>query len=133
MGRPTWVSLRGEIRVAAGGAKGIGGFFPEAERPLGATRTEHPGLENVTGMAMSRAMALERLEGLTPRLEETFAKITQNPGLSSITHWSHEVSNWFDQMVALLPHVGKKTALTGQPRSSAGGKHSLPNYEKTYT
>jgi hypothetical protein len=85
-------------------------FLPEAQRRLDATKAKYPGMENATGMAISRAKALERLEGLTPRVEEHLAKIAQNPGHSSIPHWSHEVSNWLNQMEAMLPHVGKKTA-----------------------
>jgi hypothetical protein len=85
-------------------------FLPEAQRRLDATKAKYPGMENATGMAISRAKALERLEGLAPRVEEHLAKIAQNPGHSSIPHWSHEVSNWLNQMEAMLPHVGKKTA-----------------------
>jgi len=63
-----------------------------------------------TGMAIGRAEALKRLQSLTPRIEEHLAKIADNPGHSSIPHWCHEVSNWLNQMEAMLPHVGKKTA-----------------------
>jgi hypothetical protein len=102
--------LRGRVPVAPKGAKTVEDFLPEAQRRLEATKAKYPGMENATGMAISRAKALERLEGLTPRVEEHLAKIAQNPGHSSIPHWSHEISNWLDQMEAMLPHIGKKTA-----------------------
>jgi hypothetical protein len=101
---------QGRAPVAPKGAKTVEDFLPEAQRRLEATKAKYPGMENATGMAISRAKALERLEGLTPRVEEHLAKIAQNPGHSSIPHWSHEISNWLDQMEAMLPHIGKKTA-----------------------
>jgi RHS repeat-associated protein len=85
-------------------------FRREAEEQLERIKRKYPGQENATGMAISRAKALERLEGLAPQVEKHLEKIAQNPGHSSIPHWSHEVSNWLDQMEAMLPHVGKKTA-----------------------
>jgi hypothetical protein len=67
-------------------------------------------MENRAGMAISQAKALERLEAFVPRVEGHLAKIAENPEHSSIPYWSHEVTTWLNQMEAMLPHVGKKTA-----------------------
>jgi hypothetical protein len=67
---------------------------------------------------MSRQKALERLAGFTPRVEEHLAKIAANPGHSSVRHWKQEVDNWLNQMEAVLPHVGKKTAAQWSARIS---------------
>jgi len=60
-------------------------------------------------MGMSRADALRRLNGLAPQVEAHLTKIAQDPGHSSIAHWTREVNSWLTQMDALLPNVGART------------------------
>jgi hypothetical protein len=58
---------------------------------------------------MRRAKALERLEGLAPQVVKHLAKIAGNPEGREVPHWIKEISNWLNQMEAVLPYVGKKT------------------------
>jgi hypothetical protein len=78
----------------------------ETEFQLGRSQTE---FGNDVTMGISRARAIERLESLAGPVEAHLAKMVQNPNHSSILHWSREVSNWLEQMEAVLPHVGRKT------------------------
>jgi hypothetical protein len=61
-------------------------------------------------MALNRKKALERLAGLSPRVEEHLAKIAADPQNASVRHWTHEVNGWLRQMEGMVPYVGKKTA-----------------------
>jgi hypothetical protein len=60
-------------------------------------------------MASDRQKALDRLNGLKPRVEEHLAKIAADPTNRAISHWKHEVYNWLRLMEASVAHVGKKT------------------------
>jgi hypothetical protein len=61
-------------------------------------------------MAIPRKRALQRLDGLTPPVEDHLAKIAAKPADRAVEHWKAEVANWLRQMEELLPHAGKKTA-----------------------
>jgi pyruvoyl-dependent arginine decarboxylase (PvlArgDC) len=61
-------------------------------------------------MGMSRKKALERLNGLAPRVEEHLAKVAENPASRNIRHWTAEIGAWIRQMEDVIPHVGGKTS-----------------------
>jgi hypothetical protein len=60
-------------------------------------------------MSTTRKKALERLEGLAPRVEEHLAKIAAAPDSDAVSHWKTEIRNWLAQMQIATEHVGKKT------------------------
>ncbi|MBY0524098.1 MAG: hypothetical protein K2R98_11905 [Gemmataceae bacterium] len=59
---------------------------------------------------MSRRDALKRLIGLQARVEEHLALLATEPASPAATHWRSEVRNWLSQMLAMLPHVGRRTS-----------------------
>ena len=61
-------------------------------------------------MAVIRKKALERLNGLAPKVEEHLAKIADNPAGRDVPHWAGEIHSWIKQMEDMLPHVGDKTS-----------------------
>jgi hypothetical protein len=67
-------------------------------------------------MAIPRKRALGRLESFLLRVDEHLALIAKEPDHISVNHWKYEVRNWLNQMEAMLPHVGNKTAAEWQPR-----------------
>lgn len=69
-------------------------------------------------MAISRKDALKRLNGLAPRVEEHLAKLASDPETPDASHWQKEVGCWLDQMVMMLPHIGRKTAARWAQRIS---------------
>jgi len=60
-------------------------------------------------MPTRRAAALKRLRGLSTRVLEHLAKLSE-PSEVDLLHWRVEIDNWLNQMEAVLDHVGKKTA-----------------------
>ncbi len=61
-------------------------------------------------MGMSRKKALQRLNGLAPKVEEHLNKIRDEPGSQDVLHWTGEIDSWIDQIEAVLAHVGGKTS-----------------------
>jgi hypothetical protein len=67
-------------------------------------------------MGLSRKKAIKRILGLLPRIEEHLAKIAADPANSAFRHWVHETHGWIEQVEAVLPVVGAKTAEEWQGR-----------------
>ncbi len=61
-------------------------------------------------MGMGRKKALERIEGLIPRVEAHLREIEEKPESWALSHWKHEIRNWLQQMEDVLSQVGRKTA-----------------------
>jgi hypothetical protein len=61
-------------------------------------------------MAISRAHALGRIAGLTPRIEDHLAKIRDQPGSIDYNHWCGETWAMVNEVQRLTRHVGRRTA-----------------------
>jgi Domain of unknown function (DUF4157) len=80
----------------------------EAERRVAEAKVKYGG-EGIVNMAISRQQALNRMQGLTPRIEEHLAKIAADPRSQAVSHWRTEIHAWLGEIERLIPHVGKKT------------------------
>jgi hypothetical protein len=67
-------------------------------------------------MGVRRKDALAKMLGLVPQVERHLEKIAAEPASRDIRHWQAEIRSWLNQMEALVPHVGKKTAQEWQAR-----------------
>jgi hypothetical protein len=67
-------------------------------------------------MAISRKQALRKILGLVDEVERHFAKLEAMPDSRDAPHFRQELTNWLNQMEAMVSHVGKKTGAQWQAR-----------------
>jgi hypothetical protein len=65
---------------------------------------------------MNRKRALNRIDGLAPRIEEHIAKIADHSESWDLAHWITEVNSWIEQVEKLLPAIGNRTAAEWRAR-----------------
>lgn len=64
---------------------------------------------NSNAVAISRKVALDRVQSLTPQVEKHLAKLAADPNSRDAHHWGVEIRGWLNAMERVLPALGGKT------------------------
>ena len=61
-------------------------------------------------MAISREVALDRLNSFAAQVEMHLEKLASEPNSQPTSHWRSELRHFLHEMERMLPHVGRRTA-----------------------